>query len=273
MPSGTLFLQPDTEESYLQRLPWYLIARCPLCGAEYRSVADTHGLYEWDNYSSYYQEVFSYEHQSIGCDHFIGVHTFVNLNGNFPTETYDSGSTLDVPRITPELLLDEYGTGAVIHSLPICRLQGEEFVPTYSVYTLTYFAEQPRVVYKKALNILYPPEPIKPGDDFDPGELWTNWSRLHPEEVCRDLPYWVERGKLHWLDLDQADLPLQSASVSEFPYANIQGFGRRYAYIKRRKPKAEWWYRIWTPPRDRYWHPDGIISESVTDELLAYPDW
>ena len=33
-------------ETYWHRLPTYLFARCPLCGAEYTSAADTHSLYE-----------------------------------------------------------------------------------------------------------------------------------------------------------------------------------------------------------------------------------
>ena len=77
------------------------------------------------------------------------------------------------------------------------------------------------------------------------------------------MPYWVKKGKLHWLDLDDPALPLKSGPVSDFPYAGIQGFGRKYIYRKRPKPRWRW--------LDRHWHPDGEIRSYPLNELLARP--
>jgi hypothetical protein len=46
-----------------------------------------------------------------------------------------------------------------------------------------------------------------------------------------DLRYWVQRGKLKWLDLSSPDLPLKSGPAEDFPYIEFHDFtGQRKAY-------------------------------------------
>jgi hypothetical protein len=49
-------------------------------------------------------------------------------------------------------------------------------------------------------------------------------ARKHPD--WWDLPLWVKRKKLYWLDPNSPDLPLKSEPVEDFPYADIQGYRR-----------------------------------------------
>lgn len=252
-------------ETYWRRLPTYLFARCPLCGAEYTSVADTHSLLEWVISGARYQFTFSAYFQKEGCTHFTGVQSFINLNGYFPTEVDNfNGECGDIPIVMPELLLDEFQAGAVIHSLPICRVEGNEFAPRYSLYTVTYYSDAPGEARPRSYNLRFP-EGVK--DDGDSGfpVLFDSSGRSYREPLVGDLRYWVERGKLHWLDLDDPTLPLKSGPANEFPYAGIQGFGKRYIYRKRPKPRWRW--------LDRHWHPDGEIRSYPLNELLARPRW
>ena len=238
--------------SYWDKLPRYLIARCPLCGVRFTNRADTHSLFMWgDSTGGRGRALSAHPENTVPCAHFVGVQKFINLNGNIPMELdYFPQAWGDVPVITPELLLHTAQTGVVMHSLPICRVERGAFTPKYVVYLLTYYAESPSAAHKAG------------------GGGWTLFTASqyagHDPRVG-DLPYWVELGKLHWLDLDDPTLPLKSGPTSDFPYAGIQGVGGSYTYRKRPKPRWQW--------LDRSWHPDGVIYNSSENEVLARPSW
>jgi len=260
-----MLTEREEVETYWRRLPTYLFARCPLCGAEYTSVADTHSILEWVISRAEYNSVFSVDFQRVGCVHFTAVQSFIHLNGYFPTEVdYFDGACGDIPIVIPELLLDEFHASAVIHSLPICRVEGNEFALRYSLYTVTYYSDAPGEARPRSYDLRFP-EGVK--DDGDSGfpALFDSSGRSYREPLVGDLRYWVERGKLHWLDLDDPTLPLKSGPASDFPYAGIQGFGGSYIYRKRPKPRWRW--------LDRHWHPDGEIRGYPLNELLARPSW
>ena len=247
--------------SYWDKLPRYLIARCPLCGVRFTNRADTHSLFEWGGSDS--RSLSSHPENTIPCAHFVGVEQFIHLNGNFPTELdYFPCTYGDVPIVVPELLLDELHAGAVIHSLPICRVEGDAFTPRYSVYTVTYYADSPAQARDRSYRLHYP-QGI--GKDADTTPLFDTSGRGYREPLVADLRHWVERGKLLWLDLDDPTLPLKSGPTSDFPYAGIQGVGGSYTYRKRPKPRWQW--------LDRSWHPDGVIYNSSENEVLARPSW
>jgi len=248
-------------EENVQKLPYYVLARCPLCGAPYGGYIDNYSLYKWRSIRPHYGWVFGYE--TIECDHFTGVQSFLNLNGNFPTEiNYLDCECGDIPIVMPELLLDEFHAGAVIHSLPICRVEDDAFTPRYSLYTVTYYSDAPWSARDRSYQLCHPDGV---GEDAGPIPLFYSSERIIWEPVVGDLPYWVERGKLHWLDLDDPALPLKSGPANDFPYAGIQGFGGSYIYRKRPKPRWRW--------LDRHWHPDGEIRGYPLNELLARPSW
>ena len=257
-----MFFEPMETKAYWLRMPTYLFARCPLCRAEYTSIADTHSLFRWVISREEYRSIFSAYFQREGCTHFTAVQSFINLNGYFPTEvSYFNGDCGDIPVVMPELRLDEFHASAVIHSLPICRVEGNEFAPRYSLYTVTYYSDAPEEARQRSYELSFPND----SNDGDPSPipLFDSSGRIIREPVVGDMPYWVKKGKLHWLDLDDPALPLKSGPVSDFPYAGIQGFGRKYIYRKRPKPRWRW--------LDRHWHPDGEIRSYPLNELLARP--
>lgn len=237
------WLSTDTEiDTYWAKLPTYLIARCPICGTEYYNRADTHSYFFWRNTTpETSRSAFPHPENAIPCRHFVGVQRFVNLNKHLPVEiNYGNNMNGDIPVMTPELVEHDSEASAVIHSLPICRIENNQFVPKYSVYLLSYFAPSPSVA-RHALLSRYP---ATPGDGYPMFCVSGNHSQ---EPRIIDLLYWVERKKLLWLDLHDQTLPLRSAPLSDFPYAGISGFGTPWIYRKTPKPRWGGWIRRWSP--------------------------
>ncbi len=211
---------------YLERLPRYLVARCPLCGAESLEPLDTHGLHGWYPMAERDQTVFL-SRPTPGlvqrCQHFVAVQTFVNLNGHKPTEVHYYTSDLsDIPYVTAGLLLPDLPTYAVMHSLPICRVERNHFVPRYSAYTITYYAAEPASVRRRRRAAL---ASIKVDVDSR-----LPFLTLYPTQEEQDLKHWVTQGQLQWLDATIDSLPLCEKSAKAFPYLNIAGIGKPAAY-------------------------------------------
>ena len=178
--------------------------------------------------------------------------TFLNLNGHHPTEiTSLLNECGDIPIVLPDLLNSDIKTVAVMHSLPICRVESDEFVPRYSVYTVTYYSQNPRTVRQQALDSKWAHVDFSQQDGYHPGYLYDDSSLISRQSLAGDLLHWVKQNKLFWLNLDDPDLGLLSSPVTHFPYAGIEGLGRGWKYIKRPRPKR-WWQR-------RNWDPDGEI--------------
>ena len=212
---------------YWSVLPTYLVARCPFCASTYTSAIDTHSLTGWAPHPEDYRSVYDDGHQQIGCDHFVGVQTFVNLLGQMPVELSYYSSHLDVPFVTPTLIPFDLPTVAVMHSLPICRIERDEFMPRYVVYMITYYALEPLAlrVRRRAEN-----EATVANDaTFHPTLLYTNnEAAAHPETF--DLARWVSHNKLKWLDLSSPELLLKDGPAYDFPYTNIEGYRRHFVY-------------------------------------------
>lgn len=212
---------------YWSVLPTYLIARCPFCASTYTSTIDTHSLTGWAPHPEDYRSVYNSEHQQIGCVHFVGVQTFVNLLGQKPVELDYYSSHLDVPFVTPTLLPYNLPAVAVMHSLPICRIEREKFVPRYIAYTITYYALEPLIlrVRRRTEN----EATVANNPTFHPTLLYTNSeATAHPETF--DLAQWVSHNKLRWLDISSPDLLLKSGPANDFPYTNIEGYRRHFIY-------------------------------------------
>ncbi|MCL4301448.1 MAG: hypothetical protein KJ077_37455 [Anaerolineae bacterium] len=199
----------DTD--YWDNIPTYLIARCPLCNSSYTSQLDTYSLKYWTR-PEHGMEVFSSFAQKIGCNHFVRTHDFINLNGLQPTELEDQKTFgVEVPYVHPFWLPDDIPSYAVMHALPICRPEGQQFVPRYSLYIITYYSNNPdemlnrRWQAARAWSTLLPPENFS-----DQAEIF-------------DLARWVRARKLQWLDPLDPDLPLRTRPVELFPYLNIKG--------------------------------------------------
>lgn len=224
-----IVLDHNFVSEYWSRLPWYKIAQCPICGAAYSSVVNTHSIHKWHTSAQVGGRVFSVTHQKTGCEHFVSVQVFFNLNGFYPTETnYFDNESGDVPVITRELLeMNGQEVYAVMSSFPVCRIENGVFVPRYSVYTLTYYAQEAQIVKKQR--------------NSQSSVFFRSSGFMKKDPQSADLEYWVKQGKLYWLDLDDPTLPLRKSDVSKFPYAGIQGYGRGFTYRNPDRPVFVKW--------------------------------
>ena len=254
------FSKTKAQDDYWGRIPSYLIARCPFCNATYFEKLDTHGLSGWaaypgfwdfvytsgqeaidqaevdkrlgeiekgiDDPSGYWKSSFEKVSQRTKCLHFVAVQFFINLNGETPEEEYFSNES-EVPYVMPVFLPEDIESYAVMHCLPICRVEQGQFVPRYSLYLLTYYAAAAHTLWERRHL------ESTGGDAFHLPTLHT-WRtiELHNLSDAWELSLWVKRGALMWLDLTQDGLPLTSEPANAFPYANIQGIRKSHVYRK-----------------------------------------
>jgi hypothetical protein len=222
---------------YWGQLPVYLIARCPLCDTLYEERLDTHYLGGWSPDPYLWKSVYIYkgtverkelgeedELRCIRCPHFVAVQHFINLHGVLPKEVQYFSNQSEVPFVMPEFLSGDIESYAVMHSLPICRIESDRFVPRYSVYLMTYYATKPHELRKRRMAEAKKHDPMH----FPMMEVWRGVELAE----AWDLASWVAKGKLLWLDLDQPDLPLKAGPVDDFPYGNIEGIRKTYRYHK-----------------------------------------
>ncbi len=132
----------EPPEGYREKLPTYIMARCPFCSAEYKTKLDTHSLK--NSYAVAPNPGYQLGRPVVErCAHFLAIHAFINLNGLFPEEKsryFDND--YDVPFISPLFLPDEVPSYGIIHSLPICRLEDNQFIPRYYLYSITYYVPE-----------------------------------------------------------------------------------------------------------------------------------
>ena len=247
LQDGTL-LNPPKSHLYWQILPEYTIAECPICGYRVQSLADTYSLIGW--YGSplaLLQSLYRSDTPAITegpvsqgtpkfahCEHFLGIHRFLNLHEVPPPNTYYwPNRTGEVPYVTPWFFPDDIPTYAVLHALPICRTEGDTFVPTYTVFSLTYFSQDRREILRRWR------ERIREGPndlEYYPSLLAIPYS--YSDQAHRTARYnlsdWAYRGKLGFLDITQPDLPLSIGQGIELPeiYRNIQGRLAKYIWSR-----------------------------------------
>jgi len=87
--------------------------------------------------------------QRVDCSHFVAVQYFINLHGVLPKEVQYFSNQSEVPFVMPVFLPEDIESYAVMHSLPICRIEKERFVPCYSVYLLTYYSARPQKLWER----------------------------------------------------------------------------------------------------------------------------
>lgn len=158
----------------------------------------------------------------------------------------------DVPTITPSLLPDDIPAAAVMHGLPVCRIENGAFIPRYSLYMITYFANDPTTIWQRRKTEMdrIAASRAADGADFAQHISWVNTScacRKNPLQC--NLAEWVSKDKLYWLDLQSRELPLRHGKVEEFPYATISGYGQPYIYLR----QGTW-------PWDKWRYPQGRIQ-------------
>jgi hypothetical protein len=223
---------PYSNPDYWRVIPIYEYAECPICHTRISDPGDTYSIRAWGGRNDLQNTLFGVQEFPpnirfpVGnrCSHFLGIAEFTNLFGRVPDEV-DSfqQETGEVPFVSSELLPATVESYAVLHALPICRVEDNQFVPCYTVFLLTYFAKDPAAVLQRV-------------KDRQNAEGYKDFRFLAPLGSSTDLSPWVTTGKLGWLDISKSELPLQIGKGRSLPlfYQNIQGQNKEYHW---RKPR------------------------------------
>lgn len=226
------------EKSDARSIPWrekapiYLLATCPFCLQPNTEKMDTHSLRGW---------WFNFAGGDIGrkvfrCDHFALTEAFVHFHNQEP-----AGLWGEYPAEVPHVIgyvLEEGLAQAVIHAVPICRIEQEQFIPAYTAFLVTYFARQnPKQVRERVIkfNIDY----VEAGlaiEIINPPEGYEHWY---------DLAAYVARGELWWVDASDPALPIRTHDVAAFPYQDIHGRMHSHEFLPQAGPS----YRYTGPRR------------------------
>ncbi|HMA36607.1 MAG TPA: hypothetical protein VKY74_19285 [Chloroflexia bacterium] len=226
---------PATYLDYWAIVPRYTYAECPLCHTRYTEPADTYHLNGWRAESWLYDTLYVYELDAadIRCPHFVGIEVFINLHRHRPEPTDRLNvETGEVPYLTPRFFRQEVPTYAVLHALPVCRVEADTFVPSYTVFLLTHFSAD-RVELEKRVAVEIertPHDHWYPA--FTPDYPGSDSTHQRPHIRGYDLAGWAARGLLGWLDFRQPELPLQMGPEVALPeqYQRIQGKRRPYSW-------------------------------------------
>jgi hypothetical protein len=236
--SQQLFYKLPAE--YRSKLPNYLLACCPICGAKVKEPVDTYSLrgIGWHYNGPTGFGWFGRQPKHAGgvgrlsafprlpmpsyqtnCSHVKAVMYGVNFNGILPDDVarrhVETGS--ERPGVLKSFIAQDR-CYAVVHSLPVGRFDDAEWQPRYTVYFVTCFSED-YLAYSRALA---------PQKSTDQDFCWPY------DRMDYDLVPWVEAGKLFWLDPQDPTLPLCGNSVDTFPYGHVVGLEGRWRISKRR---------------------------------------
>jgi hypothetical protein len=146
------------------------------------------------------------------CEHFALSQFFLHFHGIWPDEAVGEFGP-EVPYVIGHLLEDGW-CQAVIHALPVCRIEKKDFVPRYTLSMISYFSRTPEEAYSILLN-----------HNASYGELGVNKAFL--PNVVRDhwwdLRRWVSAGQLYWVDGNDPDLSIRTHDIEAFPYGDMKG--------------------------------------------------
>lgn len=224
-------------QEYWKLLKTYTFAYCPFCAESYQQRSDTYSLLGWSGFSTeLHVKYYKYDkvpenYPNIGCEHLFATQQFLNLHNNSPHERkYISCESGEVPYLTNWFFHDDLETRVVLHALPICRIEDDQFVPSYTVFSLTYFCSDKEALRHR--HFAWQAEFGKGDREFYPaGFAFPNDSPTANESY--DLPTWAQRGQLGYMDYTHPDVPLRIGVGTMLPtiFQDIQG--RRFGYIWR----------------------------------------
>jgi hypothetical protein len=242
-----------TEGRYLNFLPNYIYARCPICKEVCHEPIDTYSLpsnYLKNSAAGPFFRDYP-DAYPVPCKHYLGTHSFLNLHDQTPTfldlpdllPTRDSVSITfgEIPYVS-DWLLDEPSSYVVMHALPVCAIEDETFVPRYTRYILTYFHNNPAQlisrIYREHSNeegevpwLTY--RAYDAGSKLPPPSTNLNFMKVHLRkhyEPLYDLQNWASEGKLGWLDYASPELPLKLGRGLTLPAIYHEILGRRYGF-------------------------------------------
>ena len=233
---------PPLDNPWWRCIPTHTYAQCPFCDQRYADVVNINSLYGWHPISVGSLEKLPYRTTSEGadlvpvCDHYGGVHVFLNLHDHIPPFSYFDSWTTEVPYITPWLVPDDVPSTVVLWAMPICEIKDAVFVPTYTMFTLTYFSHDSHSIAKRHMDreiALY-------GHDreYYPALLTAAHEPPPPGKPdLYDLAAWCALGTLGWMDgtMPEPGLHIGEGSILPTMYQNIQGDRQSYTYRHGRK--------------------------------------
>ncbi len=192
-------------------LPAYMIARCPFCQEENVEHLNTYSLAQWRHTQWEFQAGFDTELVIYHCPHFVMVQSFINFNGLKAWEAHGSFGP-EVPYVYGHLLEKELCL-AVIHALPICRIEDDAFVPRYNLFLVSHFSETPKDASRarRAFNAEWLDEEVSQAIILPPYTCQHWW----------DLRHWVAKSQLFWIDGTDSALGLRTSDLNAFPYGDI----------------------------------------------------
>jgi hypothetical protein len=205
-------------KTYYQRLPVYLLARCPLCNGRVWEAIDTYSLngpgwlggglwgFGWEGHDEQGRIAPSYH---ADCHHVKIVAYCLNLNGFLPDDVTQYIQTFSEAPCVMKWFIEIEGVSVVMHAIPISRFDATEPAPRYTAYFLSYFvADEALSAFEAVVDKFHA------NGEADIG--------LVAGPMDYDLVRWVEAGRLFWLGPDSADWPLRGGSIEAFPYTSIQ---------------------------------------------------
>jgi hypothetical protein len=221
-------------KDYLNTLPNYILGRCPFCDQPSEQRVDTYSLLGfWRLLDNEFTRPYIGIHNfpvNPPCPHFVGILRLINLHNRVPSEVNDfSNSDGEVPYVTDWLLPEQVESYAVLHALPVCRIEDGQFVPRYTYFFLTYFSESPTQIFE-----------LEQANEYEwarrDKEYWgAPAGKLFPPQMSNreyDLPRWAKKGKLGYLSISAPDHQLIIASKVILPnkYRRIAGIRREYSW-------------------------------------------
>lgn len=223
-------------DDYLQLLPSYCYAICPFCDKEISCPVDTYsslgvGLGTRRMLDLLYGPAKHISKFPANCEHFVGIHRFPHLHNMqaLLLRSFDN-KTGEIPYITMWCLPDDLKSYVVLHALPICRIDNSQFIPTFTLFSLTYFCEDPTSLIRRKLDIELSrgsndPE-FWPNVDFDPPDPDVKAGKFY------DLQTWADCGLLGYLGFAQDELPLRIGPNTQLPsiYQNIRGIRQSFTW-------------------------------------------
>jgi hypothetical protein len=202
-------------EEYGHRLPIYVLARCPECGRSVPEPIDTFSLngFMWGLQGNA-GAGWSGSLQSVGkkfgyCEHVQIVSWFLNLNGLLPDDLFEDQEIYRPGPEIPSLMVVPAtvpGVRLVMQHLRIGRFDDDVLTPRYSLYFLTYFAQDADAFGRATLDVL--PD--------------CSLERSDTVRDC-DLARYANEERLLWIDSESPDQRLVSVKDAPFPYGSIEG--------------------------------------------------
>lgn len=221
---------------YRTKLPTYLLARCPICRASVTEPIDTFslsGIGWWISEPrgfGWFGRPLKGVHEMLrplatsclpepgyraGCEHAQAVIYGVQLNSILPDDLKSVGMVV-IGSERPGVLrpfMEREGSRAVVHTLPVGRLDEAQWRPRYTAHFVTYFSPDPGA-FRQSLA----------------SRDWYSTDFVWPYvELDYDLTAWLEAGKLFWLGREEEGDPLLQKPAEEFPYAGMDGLTGRWA--------------------------------------------